>query len=245
MRVAFITTCMGRLEQAKQSAAALLEDVRANYVFVDFACPDQSGFWMQERYPHASIVSLQFNVPEDEEVIFHKAVAQNQGALRAMELGADYFVFLDADMVPLPGLLDFIFEHARQDRFMVMLPPQSKRDLCGLLCVPRSAFERAGGYDTNFLGWGSVDIDMRLRLYLPSQMPWDEIPHKLATAIPHDDEMRTRHSPFDKRESYRRNRGFLTANVRRLTGLLTMTEEIDSAIKTLSGTSSHRQDAVG
>ena len=124
---------------------------------------------------------------------------------------------------------------------MIMLPPKSKRDLCGFLGVPKSAFEAVGGSDTRFLGWGSVDIDMRLRVYLTTLMPWTEVPCNLTTVIPHDDEMRTRFSPYeDKRESYRRNRIVLNENVARLTGRLQMSPAIDSALKTLIGATSHR-----
>jgi hypothetical protein len=55
---------------------------------------------------------------------------------------------------------------------------RSKRSLVnaggGLLVVSRTAWERVGGYDETFVGWGHEDTHLNTRLLLESY--WDRIP---------------------------------------------------------------------
>ena len=237
MRLAFITTCMDRLDHVKQSVPALLQreiridGVRNFFVFVDYMCPDKSGDWVTSSFPQLSSV-VQVPVPplpDGAAPVFHKSGAMNRGAVRAIGLGADFLVFLDADTIVTPEFLDFVFEHARPDRFLFCNPPIEKRDLCGLLCVPKDSFVLLGGYDERMIGWGTEDLDMRMRLHFFAGLEWTIIPHELSQAIPHSNELRERHSPFSLRESNDRNKQIM------FSGLPPLSEEQQETAKLLLG----------
>lgn len=239
-RFAFITTCMERLSHAQVSAFFLepwIDGIQNHFIFVDFACPENSGAVIKHMLPHANIVQVP-RPKNDEEVLFHKSLAQNLGARRAKQL-ADYFVFIDADTLVSPALMEFIFEHACSDRFMIFLPPKEKRDLCGFLGVSAQAFSDVRGFDERMVGWGAEDLDMRLRLFLTTQMPWTEVPSHMAHNIEHSDDLRTRYSPFEnKKASNHHNLQILDANVQRLTGMpcnQLLDTPLGPAVRTLLG----------
>lgn len=216
---AFITTCKGRLDHVKKSAGVLLRDPRIDaaynhYILVDYNCPQRSGQWLQQIYgSRANVVTF------PQAATFHKTHALNLGIARAKVLGANYLVFLDADFIASPQLLDYIFKHAAANHFMIMLPNRAKRDLCGFLGAPLSAVRDVGGFDERMIGWGGEDIDMRLRLHLICGLPWFSVPCNLAWSIAHSDHLRTAYCPLsDKNASNRRNMALLDANIQRATG---------------------------
>lgn len=222
---AFITTCMGRLEHAKLSSQLLMADPRIDgkhhhYVFVDFACPQESGTWIETTYgERASVVKVKAHAGDENEVLFHKSLAMNLGAGRATELGADYLVFIDADFLANAELLNYVFRHAKKEEFMVFLPKRAQRDVCGFLGVPLEAFYQVNGFDQQMIGWGAEDIDMRLRLYLgEGKLTCHMLPIHLASFIGHSDELRHQYSVFSLKESNKRNMQRCNQNMIRVTG---------------------------
>ena len=227
MRLAFITTCMDRLDHVKQSVPALSSQ---ELIFVDYMCPDHSGDWVRKNYPQVDVVQVPVPpLPDGAAPVFHKSGAMNRGAVRAIGLGADFLVFLDADTIVTPEFLDFVFEHARPDRFLFCNPPIEKRDLCGLLCVPKDSFVLLGGFDERMIGWGTEDLDMRMRLHFIAGLAWTLIPHNLVSAIEHSNELRERHSPFSLRESNDRNKQIM------ISGMPPLSEEQQKTAKLLLG----------
>lgn len=67
------------------------------------------------------------------------------------------------------------------------------RQAPGLLCVRRDDFERVGGYNGAFEGWGWEDQDMIARLTLGAGL--ERVQHGVVTHLSHDDDARTRHHP--------------------------------------------------
>lgn len=231
---------MGRLDHLKQSAAALLADSRIDgvnnhYIVVDFYCPDRCGEWIQNKYgqrAHVLEFSKQVPLEPGRRAIFQKPLAHNSGAYEALAAcNAQYLVFLDADTIVSPTLLNFIFGHASPDRFLIFEPNHGvHRDLTGFLVVHRRAFMKVNGFDLRFQGWGAEDLELRVKLYLrgrapldrPRQilqqpelgMPWTEIPCDLASSLSHDDDRRTgNYREKDKDISHGKNLNLLCSNV--------------------------------
>jgi hypothetical protein len=239
MRVAVITTCKGRLTHLKQMSERLMADPRVGrvsaaaggpsskaaqgaaqgddwgWVLVDFACPDGSGAWVKERWgDRAEVVALE--VPPEHP--FNKPLALNSGAMRAVELGAQYLCFLDADTLVEPEFFDVVESALSLDSFLIVPPSQEKRDLTGFVCVNHRNFMRVGGYDIGFSGWGAEDLEFRLKLYLRGGLRFVEVP-ALASSIPHTDEVRMAHyGEKDKDVSHRGNLNRLCENVYQWTG---------------------------
>lgn len=230
---------MGRLDHLKQSSAALLADPRIDgvhnhYMVVDYYCPDRCSDWAKTQYGRrVDVLDFAKHAPLDagRKALFNKPLAYNSGAYEALLLGAQYLVFIDADTLVTPTLLNFIFAHASPDRFLIFEPNHGpQRDLTGFLVVHRRAFMKINGFDLRFQGWGAEDLELRVKLYLrgrapldrPRQilqlpelgMPWTEIPCDLASSIGHDDSRRTGHyAEKDKDVSHGKNLNLLCSNI--------------------------------
>jgi hypothetical protein len=66
-----------------------------------------------------------------------------------------------------PGLVDWVSKFAAPNFYYVHLPSvgqRADRELDGTVLVEPKAFERIGGFDEVFRGWGGEDFDIRLRL---------------------------------------------------------------------------------
>lgn len=226
--------CMGRLDHAKQSVPALMAFIGTNsFVFVDYYCPDHSGAWVSKKFPTAIVEDLSQQAPltGQRRPVFNKPTACNSGALAAIQAGAEYLVFLDADTLVSPQLIAFILGNASRDRFMIFEPSLEQRDLTGFLVVHKSLFLKVGGFDREFQGWGAEDLEMRVKLLLRGGAPiddpkailrdpkkhllrWTEIPAVLAQSIPHGDSRRVSHyENKDKDSSHGLNLNLLCANI--------------------------------
>lgn len=213
-------TCKGRLNHVKQSVPRLQN---VPLFFVDFFCPEQSGDWVSQ-FPQATVIKAAELADQPQEH-FNKPLALNIGALAACDTKARYLVFLDADTLITPALLDFVHYHASPDRFMIFEPNVEKKDLSGFLVVQSRHFLKVGGFDQNFAGWGAEDLEFRLRLFLRAQAPegqanlvdllsWTEIPSELASCIPHSDELRVaQYHEKDKDKSHDLNLNLLCSNL--------------------------------
>lgn len=117
-----------------------------------------------------------------------RAAACNAAAAKAGEW--DVALFADADTIPEPDAVFAAVEHVAahggamrphdhlwaltqgETRMFLRWPPQARhrfqarhRNLGGgLLVVSREAFDRIGGYDERFVGWGHEDSDINTRL---------------------------------------------------------------------------------
>ena len=98
---------------------------------------------------------------------FNRGKLLNIGFLKAEELGCDYVVFHDVDMLPLSA--DYSYSdfpvHLISD---LELPPGTKRDLFdnyfgGVTLFPANIYRQINGYSNNYFGWGFEDDDVFLR----------------------------------------------------------------------------------
>ena len=98
---------------------------------------------------------------------FNRGKLLNIGFLKAEELGCDYVVFHDVDMLPLSA--DYSYSHFPVHLISDLeLPPDTKRDLFdnyfgGVTLFPTNVYKQINGYSNNYFGWGFEDDDVFLR----------------------------------------------------------------------------------
>jgi len=146
-----VVPCMGRLADLEACFAPLAAEPHASTVLVDYACPDGAGGWARRQHPSVCVVS----VPNRN--WFSAAEARNLGAA-ATEPDA-VLCFLDADVTVSPGFADAILDRFQPDGFLV--PDRRGAGFDGALVCSRAAFEKVGGYDTNYHGTAEANADMR------------------------------------------------------------------------------------
>ncbi len=213
---------MGRLSHLKRTLPRLLRQPGLHYCLVDYACPDRCGDWVRRRYPdevrRGRIVVETVRTAR----FFNKSRAHNLGASRAIRAGARFLCFLDADTRVADGFGRWVRRHIRGDRFLIAgFRPGGwhVRGTGGILVVPARDFQRAGGFDVSFEGWGAEDTEMRLRLHLVNRLDFGEIPIRFFQPISHPERLRTRFYKFkDYMVTYRRNRGKVERKVLQWTG---------------------------
>ncbi|HEX9297816.1 MAG TPA: galactosyltransferase-related protein [Polyangiaceae bacterium] len=200
---------MGRLRFVQRTLPRAIEDPDIRYCLVDYSCPEGISDWVNKHYEF----EVQQNRVLVERVtgqkVFNKSRAHNIGARRALDAGVEYLCFMDADTLIEPGFWDFVRAQLRPERFLVAAPQDDGTpmpSLTGLLIVHGAAFERTGGFDEAFTGWGAEDIELRLRLYLEEGLDFAEIPLSLVRPIPHSNSLRARfHEDRNIERSNRRN----------------------------------------
>ena len=197
MRLATVVTCKGRLQHLAATApgvihASLPRD--CGYVLVDWSCPEGSGTWLNNYVQHPNVRVAPVQAPG-----FHKTRAQNIGANVAMQMGASYLLFADADTILAPSFFDWLLLNLSSDTFFFAAHKAGRKDTTGIIAVHTSVFSRVGGFDEGFDRYGNEDVDLRLRLWLAGArfltFPDWMFDRGIIQAIPHDDVLRTRYYP--------------------------------------------------
>ena len=113
-------------------------------------------------------------VEQDDGTAFNRGKLLNIGAIRAKELGCDYVVFHDVDMIPVDA--DYSYEdkpvhlatnfYAGQDKLGIHF----EQYFGGVTLFPIHTFEKINGYSNEYWGWGFEDDDLFHRV-LESNIP--------------------------------------------------------------------------
>jgi hypothetical protein len=213
---------MGRLHHLRRTLPLALRQGDLGYCLVDYACPDRCGEWTAGRYADQAAAGRLAVESIPRATVFNKPRAYNRGAARAVQAGARALLFLDADTRIEPGLGRWVRGRLRRGRFLVagrLGGAWYVRGTGGVLGVSAGDFERAGGFDERFEGWGAEDVEMRLKLHLKLGLPFGEIPVQFFRPIDHDDRLRTRfYRVKDRLVSYAANRRRLERKVRAWVG---------------------------
>jgi hypothetical protein len=208
-RLWVITPCMNRLSFLKQTAPRLLAQRDIGFCLVDYSCPESSGDWLEAEFASAVRAGRCIVERVRGKTLFNKSAAHNAGARRAIAAGAEHLCFLDVDTVVEPRFFEWLAPRLDTKRFLIAGRDDAGFDvpsLTGLLVVGAGAFAGTDGFDEGFRGWGSEDVEMRLRLHVLHGLPYEDVPASLTRALPHDDELRASH--YDERnigQSDRRN----------------------------------------
>lgn len=180
LRTSFIVTCKGRLSHLKQSLPALVVQKNSETILVDYSCEDGCGDWASTNHPETTIVQV---IGEKD---FCLSRARNIGAKKS---SGDVLCFIDADAIASENLSSHVLEITKVFDYAGFSGLAEASDLFGFLCVKRDIFEKIGGYDEAFKGWGGEDIDIRFRLK-NAGYKFSPIKQTMITSIPHGDELR-------------------------------------------------------
>lgn len=208
MTTVIVTTCMGRLRHLRRTLPTWVEHTPLSIGIVDFCCPDRTGDRVSEyvyRYDLGSRVHVLWFPPGLAErsrgrPVFSKPKALNYalGIARTRPdlLGHDHVdsvLLLDADTLLEDGFWKRWEPYSHGSGFGYVLPRLSSRCLTGVLLAPLEALIAAGGLDERMQGWGSEDLDLRLRLFLCQGLTAHALEPTELSAIEHDDWLRSRH----------------------------------------------------
>ena len=229
-KTTIITSCKGRLTHLAQSVATWLRATPAPIIIVSDGCPELSAPWSAVLHaPRIKICMTEADIDSD----FSKPRALNYGVT---ESETDHVLFLDADTLLMTGFWDWYAPRVAEDALFMVAPSPERRDLTGVLGCWTPSFLAVGGYDTGMVGWGSEDLDLRLRLFLTQHPRVIEIPPDLLTSLPHPDTLRTRYySEKDKMASHHRNLQRLVDSAERITGQSIWSLMADPAVGRMFG----------
>lgn len=210
LRIAFCTTCKGRVQHLRETLIRNLAD-NADYenaVFVVLSYGDRDGLDDFMRNPEISrhlqsgrVVYYQ----NPEPTVFHMAGAKNQSHRCGMREGGMILVNLDADNFTCPGFARYLADQFESDlhsfAWAHMLKGILPRGINGRLALTKHAFLNIGGYDEKFDSWGRDDKDLNLRL---RRLGYNgrQIHPRYLDAVKHCDKMRFKEYPHRLLESY-------------------------------------------
>ncbi len=182
--IAFVTTCKGRLHHIQQTLASIVTEAPAEIILVDYACPDNTGDWVEANFPTVKVIRV------NDDPGFCLPRARNIGAAHS---SAPWLCFIDADIKVKTGWLAWMQAHLRSDSFYraSLLDGKQLQEIAGTLICPRAAFDQIGGYDEVFRGWGGEDIDLYARLAELTATQPSHYPHSFIEPIGHADAERT------------------------------------------------------
>jgi glycosyltransferase involved in cell wall biosynthesis len=185
--VCFVTTCMGRLAALRQSLGPMLEQPDGSCVVVDYSCPDGAADWVVANHPSVRVV----RVPGQSH--FNLAAARNAGARLA---DAPWICFVDADVILEQSFSASLSQVlAPGDYYRVV---SGDGGIGGTFACSKADFERVGGYDEVYRGWGDEDNDLYDALQFVG-LRQRSLPVALLKHMPHGDDERTRFYPVADR----------------------------------------------
>lgn len=110
-------------------------------------------------------------VEQDDSTSFNRGKLLNIGAIQAKDLGCDYVVFHDVDMIPVdvdysysenPVHLASNFVYGHNDKESTGI--HFEKYFGGVTMFPLSLFEDINGYSNEYWGWGFEDDDLFFRV---------------------------------------------------------------------------------
>ena len=177
----FITTCMGRLEMLQQSLPKMVAQRGCSCVVVDYSCPQRSGDWVREHYPQVRVVQV------DGQQSYHMSKSRNAGAEAA---DAAWLCFIDADILLREDFAETVLPDLQANHYY--RASLAGVGTSGTVICARSDFQRVGGYDECFQGWGEEDDDLCEALRFVGVTP-QFFSSDLLEHIDHSEEQRVQH----------------------------------------------------
>ena len=157
MKIAAVTTCMGRLEHLQATLPHMLSQFD-EVIVVDWSCPQNSGKWAEKE--GATVVFRPGNR------YFNVSKARNIGA---RQIKSRSVCFIDADTMALPGLREEIEERLSLSTMIISSRMDNGYDcqsLNGFLAIDIGHFWGVGGYNESLEGYSLEDAHIRARLRL-------------------------------------------------------------------------------
>jgi hypothetical protein len=151
VRLYIVTVCMGRLDFVKKTMPENILLENADFIFVDWSCPQHSGDWVEQTYPNVHVVRY------PGEKLFSYSKTHNRGAANVPP--EQWMMVLDADIV-----LDRAFDLEIKASCFYVPTPHKVEGIGGTIIVNKADFDLVGGYDEDLTGWGAMDDDLVARL---------------------------------------------------------------------------------
>ncbi|MDA8743919.1 glycosyltransferase [Rubripirellula amarantea] len=193
--LSFVTTCKGRLSDLKETLPRMIAQPHSEVIVVDYSCPERSGDWVAEHYPTVKVV----RVPGKE--AFDRSDAKNRGVAAS---SAPWVCLIDGDVELEPEFVDAVSAMLEPGCFFRSSQPGEGTG--GTFVVAREDFDRVGGHDPVFQGWGEEDDDLIDALKFIG-LQTRRYSAALIRHRDHDDDARTQfHQDSDRRHSHMINR---------------------------------------
>lgn len=178
-QLSFVTTCMARLTHLKLTIGRVVAQPDSACVVVDYSCPQHCGDWISENHREVRVVRV------SGKTTFNRSPAANAGA---RVVTTPWICFFDCDI---------LFESAFAETILSTLEPgyyycpDPIRDsaVCGTFICSREDFERIGGYDEVYQGWGERDLDVYSALEFIG-VKRKSFPSSLLRHLPHSEQLR-------------------------------------------------------
>jgi glycosyltransferase involved in cell wall biosynthesis/GT2 family glycosyltransferase len=193
-RLTFVIMCKGRLSDLKQTLGAVVAQPRCECVVVDYSCPEGTGDWVEQTYPHVHVVRVL------DRPYLNRAEARNIG-LRAAS--AEWVCFLDADVLIDPRFVSEIEARMQPKTYLVADPYREGTE--GTFCCAREDLDRVGGYDEAYEDWGEEDNDLYDALK-EAGLQRATFPSSLLLHLAHEDAERAQYHRIEPRKSHVVNR---------------------------------------
>lgn len=203
MRVAFATTCKGRLEHLSrtlpQNLASNADYRDCVFVVLDYGSTDALRRYVAQEHYHdlrsGRLVLYTFPTSGP----FRMGHAKNLAHRCALREGAEILCSLDADNYTGPGFAAWLNEHfkwAGADSFLWsrMVPGIFARGISGRIGLMSPTYLKAGGYDERFNEWSPDDRDLIARLERTGYAS-HEVPAQFLLGIRHGDGLRFNEYP--------------------------------------------------
>lgn len=193
--ITFVITCKGRLDDLKQTLPITRSQPGAKVIVVDYSCPQHSGDWVRQTFPSVRVVEVRGKST------FDRSDAKNAGGFAVR---TNWMCLLDADIVLSPDFVTKVMPLLRSKA--IVRSDQVLEGTGGTFLCEKEAFDRVGGHDPVFHGWGEQDEDLvdALRFDGGSLVHY---PANLITHLHHDDTKRTQfHDQKDRKVSHTVNR---------------------------------------
>ncbi len=214
--VTLVTTCMGRLEDLRETLPRMVAQEHATVIVVDYSCPQRVGEWVRTSFPQVQVVEV-FG-----KSYFDRSHAKNQGVEAAR---TPWVCLVDADMILDPQFIPRTRTLLRPGR--VVRSDAVKEGTGGTFFFEKHRFAQVGGHDPVFFGWGEQDEDLVNAIqFTGAQLV--HFPAGLIRHREHDDHARTRfHQDTDRKRTHMINRLYRAAkwDWARLSGQIPNLEE--------------------
>jgi predicted glycosyltransferase involved in capsule biosynthesis len=177
--VSVIVTCKNRLEHLKQTLPRLCMQKSIEIIVVDYGCLQGTKEWVKNTFHNVKLVFV------DDDPIFSLSRARNIGAAYSQ---GEYLMFSDADIFIEYPIHEWVMNNFKMGEFYTV-NPKNDPSLCGTAIINKRDFQKIGGYDEVFRGWGGEDLELYERLKINS-VHHKYIDDQKFSAIQHSDNMR-------------------------------------------------------
>jgi glycosyltransferase involved in cell wall biosynthesis len=179
LNTSIIVTCKNRLHHLRQTLPTFASQSDVEVIVVDYGCTQGTEQWVQENFPAATVVAVR------DDPVFNLSRARNTGATKAQ---GRFLLFVDADIKINSDLGSWAVKNARDNSYYLE-PESNTANTVGTMLCAKADFDRVGGYDEAFRGWGFEDRDIYFRFWLAG-IANREFDKGSLEAIPHDNSER-------------------------------------------------------